>query len=116
MPAPTLQELDRSFLIHPLANYRAHERDGVKVLASARGAWLTDSEGRELLDAFSGLWCVNVGYGHPSIARVAAEQLERLPYATGYFGFGSEPAIRLVTSSERRSLQKAASSAKSSGT
>ena len=79
-----------------VVSHRTHERDGVTVLASGRGAWLTDTTGKEVLDAFSGLWCVNVGYGHDSIARVAAEQLERLPYATGYFGFGSEPAIRLA--------------------
>jgi adenosylmethionine-8-amino-7-oxononanoate aminotransferase len=94
--APALQELDRRHLVHPVANYRTHERDGVTVLAAGRGAWLTDSTGKEVLDAFSGLWCVNTGYGHASIARVATEQLERLPYATGYFGFGSEPAIRLA--------------------
>jgi adenosylmethionine-8-amino-7-oxononanoate aminotransferase len=58
--------------------------------------WLTDMEGRELLDAFAGLWCVNVGYGHDSIVEVAAEQMRRLPYATGYFHFGSEPAVRLA--------------------
>nr|WP_244959146.1 aminotransferase class III-fold pyridoxal phosphate-dependent enzyme [Novosphingobium marinum] len=49
-----------------------------------------------MIDAFAGLWCVNVGYGHESIVEVAAEQMRRLPYATGYFHFGSEPAIRLA--------------------
>ena len=60
------------------------------------GATLTDAEGHTLLDGFSGLWCVNVGYGHESIVEVAAEQMRRLPYATGYFHFSSEPAIRLA--------------------
>ena len=39
---------------------------------------------------------MNVGYGRESIVRAAAEQMARLPYATGYFDFGSEPAIRLA--------------------
>ena len=39
----------------------------------------------------AGLWCVNVGYGHDSIVKAAADQMGRLPYATGYFHFGSEP-------------------------
>ncbi len=92
----TLVALDRAHLVHPVASWRQHERRGPLVLASARGAWLTDDRGHELLDAFAGLWCVNVGYGHESIVRAATEQLRTLPYATGYFDFASEPAIRLA--------------------
>jgi adenosylmethionine-8-amino-7-oxononanoate aminotransferase len=44
----------------------------------------------------SGLWCVNVGYGQQSIVDVATEQMKKLPYATGYFHFGSAPAIELA--------------------
>src|SRR5204862_1590445 len=36
------------------------------------------------------------GYGVESVGRAATEQMRKLPYATGYFGFGSEPAIRLA--------------------
>ena len=95
----TVSELidsDRKHLIHPVASLRAHEQRGVTILESGRGAWLRDIEGNELLDAFSGLWCVNTGYGHESIVRAASEQMSRLPYATGYFHYGSEPAIRLA--------------------
>lgn len=96
MDKRTLVELDRQHLIHPVCNPRAHERRGVTILDSGNGAWLRDIEGRELLDAFSGLWCVNIGYGQESVVRVATEQMRKLPYATGYFDFGSEPAIRLA--------------------
>ena len=96
MLSNSLVQLDREHLIHPLSAYRQHERTGVRVLASADGATLVDSEGHRLLDGFAGLWCVNVGYGHDSIVEVAAEQMRRLPYATGYFGLGSDPAIRLA--------------------
>jgi adenosylmethionine-8-amino-7-oxononanoate aminotransferase len=92
----TLVEIDRDHLIHPVSAYRAHEAKGVQVLESGRGMWVKDAAGRELLDAFAGLWCVNIGYGHESVVRAAAEQMSRLPYATGYFSFGSEPAIRLA--------------------
>lgn len=91
-----LAALDRAHLVHPVAAWRQHEARGPRVLARAHGAWLTDVQGHELLDGFAGLWCVNVGYGQDSVVRAAAEQLQRLPYATGYFGFASEPAIRLA--------------------
>ena len=96
MDKKTLVDLDRQHLIHPLSNLRAHEKRGVTVLESGHGAWLRDMDGRELLDAFSGLWCVNIGYGQDSVVRVATEQMRKLPYATGYFDFASEPAIRLA--------------------
>src|SRR5258708_5348802 len=53
-------------------------------------------DGREPRDASSGLWCVSVGYGEESVVRAATEQMRKLAYATGYFDFGSEPAIRLA--------------------
>ena len=96
MSPSSLIDLDRQHLLHPLVNFREHERRGVTVLQSGHGAYLRDARGNELLDAFSGLWCVNVGYGQESIVRVAMEQMARLPYATGYFHFGSEPPIRLA--------------------
>ncbi|MDI5936099.1 aspartate aminotransferase family protein [Halomonas kalidii] len=96
MQTDSLVTLDRNHLVHPVVNYRSHEQRGVTVLESGSGAYLRDSNGHELLDAFSGLWCVNTGYGHESIVRAAEEQMRRLPYATGYFHFGSEPAIKLA--------------------
>jgi adenosylmethionine-8-amino-7-oxononanoate aminotransferase len=92
----SILEIDRDHLIHPVTSFRAHEARGATLLRSAKGMWLTDIDGNEVLDAFAGLWCVNVGYGHESIVEVAAEQMRRLPYATGYFHFGSEPAVRLA--------------------
>jgi 4-aminobutyrate---pyruvate transaminase len=91
-----LAALDRAHLVHPVAAWRQHEARGPMVLSRARGAWLTDARGHELLDGFAGLWCVNVGYGQDSVVRAATAQMLQLPYATGYFGFASEPAIRLA--------------------
>lgn len=96
MQIDSLLTLDREHLIHPVVNLRTHEQRGATILESGRGPWLRDIQGNEILDAFSGLWCVNVGYGQESIVRAATEQMSRLPYATGYFHFGSEPAIRLA--------------------
>jgi adenosylmethionine-8-amino-7-oxononanoate aminotransferase len=92
----SLLDLDRQHLVHPLVSFREHERRGATVLESAHGVYLRDIDGHELLDAFSGLWCVNVGYGRESIVRAAAQQMAKLPYATGYFHYASEPAIRLA--------------------
>ncbi|KPL53774.1 hypothetical protein ABB55_17445 [Prosthecomicrobium hirschii] len=96
MLSNSLVELDRAHLIHPVASYRGHEKAGVRVLRSARGATVTDGAGQQLLDGFAGLWCVNLGYGVESVVEAAAHQMRELSYATGYFSLGSEPAIRLA--------------------
>ncbi len=92
----SLIELDRRHLVHPVSSFRGHEDRGVRVLQSASGARVTDAEGRELIDGFAGLWCVNAGYGHESIVEAAAKQMRELPYATGYFDLGAEAPIRLA--------------------
>jgi len=94
--ATRLVELDRAHLIHPVASLRGHEAHGARILSSGDGMWLTDIDGRRVLDAFAGLWCVNVGYGQESIVEAAAAQMRQLPYATGYFHFTSEPAVLLA--------------------
>ncbi|MFI3904888.1 aspartate aminotransferase family protein [Ochrobactrum sp. S1502_03] len=96
MLSNSLIELDRAHLVHPVSSFRSHEAAGVRVLKSGKGATVTDASGHKLLDGFAGLWCVNVGYGQDSIVEAATKQLQELPYATGYFGLGSEPAIRLA--------------------
>ncbi|MDB6454321.1 aspartate aminotransferase family protein [Falsirhodobacter sp. 20TX0035] len=92
----SLVELDRRHLIHPVSSFRGHEARGVRVLTSGKGATVTDAQGRTLIDGFAGLWCVNAGYGHESVVEAAADQMRRLPYATGYFDLGAEAPIRLA--------------------
>lgn len=96
MLSNSLIELDRQHLVHPVISWREHESRGATVLQSAQGCWLRDASGNEILDGFAGLWCVNVGYGQDTIVDVAAEQMRRLPYATGYFHYASEPSIKLA--------------------
>jgi adenosylmethionine-8-amino-7-oxononanoate aminotransferase len=96
MLSNSLIELDRAHLVHPVASYRGHEKAGVRVIASGSGATLTDTTGHRLVDGFAGLWCVNAGYGQQRLVDAATRQMQELPYATGYFGLGSEPAIRLA--------------------
>jgi len=90
-----LQEKDQHWL-HPVTALMDHQEKGVCVWKSAEGIHLVDVNGHRVQDAFSGLWCVNAGYGQRTIIEAARRQLEELPYATGYFGFGSEPAIELA--------------------
>lgn len=91
-----LTEIDRRHWLHPVVALQQHEKRGATIWESADGIHLTDVNGHRVQDAFSGLWCVNVGYGQQSVIEAAQAQMRKLPYATGYFHFASEPAIRLA--------------------
>ncbi|WP_439561917.1 aminotransferase class III-fold pyridoxal phosphate-dependent enzyme [Roseinatronobacter sp.] len=98
----SLVELDRRHLVHPVSSFQGHEARGVRVLTSAKGATVTDAEGRQLIDGFAGLWCVNAGYGQESVVQAAMQQMRELPYATGYFDLGAEAPIRLAAALAER--------------
>ncbi len=85
---------DQAQLIHPLYNPSLHERCHVWV--KGVGSTLTDADGKEYIDGLSGLWNVLAGHGRKKIGEVAARQMERLPYCSGYAGSSNRPAIELA--------------------
>jgi len=44
----------------------------------------------------AGLWCVNIGYGRPELAEVAARQMRELPYYNTFFQTTHIPALTLA--------------------
>jgi len=90
-----LQRLDAAHHIHPFNDNAELARKGTRILVKGEGCYVWDAEGNKLLDAFAGLWCVNVGYGRKSMAEVAARQMEQLAYYNTFFQCSTEPAIHL---------------------
>ena len=69
---------DRQYLWHHMAPYKEEATPIVAV--EGKGSWITDIKGQKYLDAMSGLWCVNVGYGREELAQAAYDQLKTLSY------------------------------------
>lgn len=90
-----VRELDRRYVFHPFTALADHQRDGAAfVVTSAHGARLTDTDGRDYIDAMAGLWCVNVGYGRARIGEAMAQQATQLSYCHAFSGMTSDtPAI-----------------------
>lgn len=96
--ALSLEEIDQRSVIHPFTNLKKHasgELGDPRIMASGKGIRVRDSKGRESIDAFAGLYCVNVGYGRQEIADAIHEQASRLAYYHSYAGHSNEPTIRL---------------------
>lgn len=70
------------------------------VIARARGAWVTDVEGRRYLDCLAGYSALNFGHGHPQLLAAAHAQLDRVTLTSRAFGNDSSaPSARSWRSS-----------------
>lgn len=94
-PAPSLEDMDRRSLFHPLTSIADHAAAGPQIYASATGSRLRNHQGRSLIDMGAGLWCVNVGYGREELAAAAADAMRTLSFQHLFGSASSEPAIRL---------------------
>ena len=68
-----------------------------RIIVRCDGVFIYDNDGNRYLDAMSGLWCVNIGYGRKELAMVAKKQMEELPYYNTFFQTSHPPVIELST-------------------
>ena len=54
------------------------------MFASADGMYYTTTDGRRVLDAMAGLWCVNAGHGQPKIVEAIREAAGRLDFVSSF--------------------------------
>jgi putrescine aminotransferase len=87
LPTAELQALDAAHHMHPFTTNDDLAAKGARIITRAKGVYLYDSEGNEILDGMAGLWCVNIGYGRDELADVAARQMKELPYYNTFFMF-----------------------------
>ncbi|WP_209599315.1 aspartate aminotransferase family protein [Ruegeria sp. HKCCSP351] len=93
-----LEQWDREAFFHPSTHLAQHARGDSpgRVIKTASGVHIEDRDGQRLLDAFAGLYCVNVGYGRSEIAEAIADQAHELAYYHSYVGHGTEASITLA--------------------
>ena len=68
LPTAELQALDAQHHLHPFTAGAELREKGVRVIKSAKGVFLTDTEGEEILDAMAGLW--SVSYTHLTLPTI----------------------------------------------
>ena len=91
-----LRALDTAHHMHPFTDYKGLASEGgARIIEKAEGTWLTDIDGKRILDGMAGLWCVAVGYGREEIAEVAHKQMTELAYYNSFFKTATVPSIEL---------------------
>ena len=93
-----LAQWDRENFFHPSTHLAQFARGDApqRVVTGGKGVFIEDRDGNKLLDAFAGLYCVNVGYGRPEISEAIARQAKELAYYHAYAGHGTEASITLA--------------------
>ena len=91
-----LQAADSAHFLHPFTDFQGLARKGSRIIQRADNIYLWDTEGHKILDAMSGLWCVNVGYGQQALVDAATQQMQTLPFYNAFFQTATVPAIELA--------------------
>ncbi len=80
MNVQDLRVQDRAHVWHPLLQHQQLENRDLLVIEQGDGTTLTDAEGNTYIDAYAGLWNVNVGYGRQEITQAVQEQMNKLSF------------------------------------
>jgi len=63
------------------------------VIDSGDGVYVTDAQGRRLIDGPAGMWCVNVGHRREELARVLYDQAMALTYNSPWYTTNAPSAL-----------------------
>lgn len=93
-----LSQWDQDHFLHPSTHLGQFARGEIsnRIIAGGEGVYIHDRDENRLLDAFAGLYCVNVGYGRSEISDAIAQQAKELSYYHSYVGHGTEASITLA--------------------
>ncbi len=94
----TLDTWDRENLLHSNTAFGQFARGEAprRTIDSAQGVRIQDASGQSMIDAFAGLYCVNIGYGQQAVIEAITTQANQLPYYHSYVGHGTEASITLA--------------------
>ena len=94
--AQDVWDKDRQHFVHPWTHFESFDKAGSLVMNEAKGAYVTDINGKRYLDGIGGLWCVNVGYGREEIVQAIADQARKMPFFNPFVDTTNVPAAELA--------------------
>ncbi len=93
--ARTPWDMDRAHVLHPYTDFTSFAQTGSQIIERAEGMYVTDTDGRRLLDGIAGLWCVNIGHGRVEMAQAVAKQITDMQYYNPFGASSNIPAAEL---------------------
>ena len=81
---------DKEHIFHGLAPVKANMGF---VIESADGVWLTDTDGKKLMDLSAQAINVNLGHNHRDVIEAAKKQMDKLMFTFILRGFANLPSV-----------------------
>ena len=78
--AGIVRQQDLDHVWHPMMQHQGMTADDLLLIVSGDGCEVTDAEGKTYIDAYAGIWNVNVGYGRTEIVEAVHEQMKALAF------------------------------------
>lgn len=91
----TLTQYDNAHFIHPWESMGQLGDQQRTFSHKAQGIYVTDEQGRQLIDGPGGMWCVQIGYGRQEMAQAIADQVLQSAYYSPW-NMTSAPAAKLA--------------------
>jgi L-2,4-diaminobutyrate transaminase len=93
----SLESRDRASVLHPFTQLHDFEsgKSEATIMTGGKGVRVQDAQGRSYIDAFAGLYCVNIGYGRTEVAAAISRQAYQLAYYHSYAGNTTEALATL---------------------
>ena len=96
-----ISRLDRASVLHPftqLADFASGKSGDPTIVETGKGIRIQDATGKEFIDGFAGLYCMNIGYGRTEVAEAISRQAYRLAY---YHTYAAHTTDELAILSDR---------------
>ena len=93
-----IADMDRRSVLHPftqLKDFATGKAGDPTIVTGGKGIRIQDAKGNLLIDAFAGLYCVNIGYGRDEVAEAISRQAYQLAYYHSYAAHTTEELARL---------------------
>lgn len=87
---------DRQHHFHGNTNPVQHTRKDPALITRAEGIYIHTHDGRKIIDAMSGAWCTNIGYGNERVCRAAYDAMRQLSFAHT-FGGRTNPGVAALS-------------------
>ena len=83
-------------VLHPMIHPQVNHENPSTIVTKGDGVFITDIDGRRMVDGVGGLWNVNAGYNRPEIKEAIIAQLDQLHYYSNFTGVSHPPSIELA--------------------
>jgi 4-aminobutyrate--pyruvate transaminase len=91
-----LKEKGKAHLLNSVSNLKMIREHGPLVISHGEGVYLWDTDGKQYIDGFAGLWNVNIGHGRSELGRAMAEQVDEVAFVPTFFGLAAPRTIELA--------------------